>query len=550
MKINLGTGSKLIALLLVACGASTEVRSAAPPHRDQPTAVAEPPIPLLAAHSSERVLSEDDPTMADGQHVQTFVIELVAGERVRVSMRSHEIDSLLQMDGPNGERLVSDDAFPGSLDAMIEMVPDEQERWTVRATTASPGETGAYSLSVERLPRVYGAPIDLASGAVGQLPASEQALGGAVFHFDGQAGALVRLRVTSTDVDTVAVLLGPGGERWENDDANDVGEDGDEQPTDSTLVVPLPSSGPYLLIVRSYHRGEVGGFRVASSVRSPAILAPDRPPPQIAGPNGEGRVLGVFAGITDYADDRGADLYGCADDARFLAEAFRARGLSTTAEQRVLTDSGATGSAFGEALGWLAASAGPDDVAIVFFSGHGRQQPAARPSRELDGTDETIALADVDLVDDDLVRALDAIEAGTLVLAVDACHSGGLADDFVTKRGRIGLFSSDEDILSDTAEPRRAGGYLSYHLRRAVLGDGDSRPRDGALFAGELTDHLHGGFVGDHERMNPPGSHAPMQRLVVRRGSVAWSELLWLYPRGPDLAFPEIPDLPLESAEP
>ena len=44
----------------------------------------------------------------------------------------------------------------------------------------------------------------------------------------------------------------------------------------------------------------------------------------------------------------------------------------------------------------------------------------------------------------------------------------GLAEDWVTAPNRIGLFSSDADVLSDTAEPHRAGGYLSWHRRRGV----------------------------------------------------------------------------------
>ena len=86
--------------------------------------------------------------------------------------------------------------------------------------------------------------------------------------------------------------------------------------------------------------------------------------------------------------------------------------------------------------------------------------------------------------------------------------------------------SSDEDVLSDTAEPRQAGGYLSWFLRRGVLGDADSRPSDGVLMAGELTDYLHDGFVRDNALMNPPGSLDPAQRLIVQRGSLPWGHLL------------------------
>lgn len=542
----------LVASLLVACGPAVppSTTSRAPEARTTPEAAT---LALGEGIAVERALTSADPTMEEGQHVHAFRIPLDPSTRVRITMRSTEVDALLQLDGPGDFHLVDDDAFAGSYDAMIELVPPRAGDYVVRATTASPGETGAYVLRVEPIPSAYGKPLSLGQAASARFPAADGGHPGAVFHFEGTAGALVRLRVTSGDIDPVAVLLGPHGERWANDDANDVGRARDEQATDSTLLVPLPSSGVYHLVVASYGDGDAGEVRIASSVRPPAILAPGGEPPAIAGRDASGRILGLFVGISDYPERN--DLYGCADDARFLAESFRARSLQAPAEQRVLTDAQATRSALDAGLGWLASAARPNDVTVVFFSGHGNQRPApARPRggvpRELDGLDETIALHDGDLVDDDLVESLEKIGAGTILLAIDACHSGGFADDFVAAPNRIGVFSSDEDVLSGTAEPRRAGGYLAWHLRRAVLGDADARPADGAMMAGELTDFLYAGYVADHRHINPRYSQSPLQRLVVRRGSLAWSSLLWLYPRNPDLTLPPAPAITLESEPP
>jgi hypothetical protein len=212
---------------------------------------------------------------------------------------------------------------------------------------------------------------------------------------------------------------------------------------------------------------------------------------------------------------------------------------------------GAPRDAFLSGIRDVARRARPDDVVMVFWSGHGNVQPTAPSSLgELDGLDETIVLYDGALTDDEVVRELDAITAGTVILALDSCHSGGFAEDFVVRPGRIGLFSSDEDVLSDTAEPRRAGGYLSWYLRRGVLGEADYKPHDGVLHAGELTDYMVDGFTVDHRLMNPEGSLDPSQRLDFRRGSVGWTEVLWVYPRGEDLRLPPLPATPLESAPP
>jgi len=95
-----------------------------------------------------------------------------------------------------------------------------------------------------------------------------------------------------------------------------------------------------------------------------------------------------------------------------------------------------------------------------------------------------------------------------------------------------------------------AGGYLSYMIRRAVLGEADFRPTDGVLFAGELTDFMQLGFARHNHHINPEGSTSPMQWLVSRRGSLSWHDTLWLYPRAPDGQLLPVPDVALDSAPP
>ena len=83
-----------------------------------------------------------------------------------------------------------------------------------------------------------------------------------------------------------------------------------------------------------------------------------------------------------------------------------------------------------------------------------------------------------------------------------------------------------------------------------MLGEADSRPRDGVLHAGELTDYIYDGFVADHRLMNAEGEMEPAQRLVVNRGSVTWDQVVWVYPRNEDFTLPDLPDLALTSHPP
>lgn len=519
-----------------------------------PIVVAARPIGL-GVHDD--ALAPGDPTDGSGRHQRAYEIDLDPAQRVRFRVPAGDLDPMLRVEGPEGSgfHLENDDVSPHSLDAMLDFVPPVAGRYRVVVTTAPIGQTGRFQLRVDaRAPGGIGPRVELGGRTSGVLGAAvldpDLGPGVAPLQFDAQGGSIVRVRVTSREFDTIATVLGPNGQTWINDDANDLGPDGTERPLDSTLVIAAPVTGTYQLLVSAFGHSGGGAFQVATTVRPPVIVRAGQQTPEggFAGPEGGGRVLGLYAGITEYVSH--GRLYGCADDARLLGEAMRAARLQRVDEQIVLTDAAATRAAFLDGLRTLGRRARPEDVVVVFWSGHGNVQPVANDPVEIDGLDETIQMIDAPITDTEVVAALDAVQAGTVVLALDSCHSGGFADDFVRRPGRIGLFSSDEDVLSDTAEPRRAGGYLSWWLRAGVLGHADAKPHDGVLYAGELTDFLVEGFVGDHRLMNREGSLDPLQRLVVRRGSVAWGDVLWVYPRGEDLAIPQVPTIDLASAPP
>lgn len=535
-------------LLLASCGGAPPITAAPIVGAADATA---PPPRALSMGETRAAFDPNDPTDDEGAHVHVWRIQLDPSRRVRIHVRSDQVDPMVELSGPNGQHLRNDDAFPTvTLDALLDFVPSEAGTYELRTTTAGPGQVGPYSILVEaREPTGVGLPHPLgqrSQAALGQH--AQPGLPGSWLHFEGQGGSIVRLRVTSPAFDTIATLIGPGGQTWVNDDANDLGPDRSERTLDSTIVAALPQSGIYQLVVTSYGPGQ-GPFAVRSEVRPPVVIGENgRRPEGLAGPEG-GRLLGLYVGITAYQNQ--GQLYGCADDARMLAEALRAGRVQDETDQLVLPDGLATREGFLSGLRQIAEQARPEDVVLLFYSGHGQQVPDTdTDNRELDGLDETLVLFDGSLTDDEVVRAIDPIRAGTVVLAIDACHAGGFADDFVTRPGRMGLFSSDEDVLSDTAQARRAGGYLSWHLRRGVLGEADSRPRDGVLSAGELSDYLVDGYVEDHRLMNPPHELDRAQRLVVRRGAVGWDHLLWIYPRDADLTLPPVPNVPLTSHPP
>lgn len=551
-----------LSCLLVGCGAtSSSVEPVtAPDGADARNAPADAPStgPRSIGYGTVvAALSSTDPIDDSGRAYHQYALTLAAGTRVRIAVPAGELDPMLRLEGPDGWMRAVDDTFPPALDAILELAPPVAGTYLLTVTTAPSGQFGRYALQIG--PTVIGG-AELALGGRSEFELGRGATadpahpGVSLLRFHAEGGAIVRVRVTSPVFDTIATVMGPTGETWVNDDANDLGEDGTERALDSTVELSIPSTGDYQLIVSAYGGAGAGTFAVRTSVRPPIVLRGSETVPSgpFAGPDGRGRILGLYAGITEYV--HAGRLYGCADDARLLGEAMRAAHLQRVDEQEVLLDGAVTRAGFLDGLRRLARTARPDDVVLVFYSGHGNVQPVAAGAPgpdaggELDGLDETLVLIDGPVTDDEVVRELNAITAGTVILALDSCHSGGFAEDFVVRPGRVGLFSSDEDILSDTAEPRRAGGYLSWYLRRGVLGEADFKPRDGVLHAGELTDYLVEGFVTDHRLMNPEGDLDPSQRLDFRRGSVTWPTVLWIYPRGEDLAMPTLPPVSLESA--
>jgi hypothetical protein len=166
----------------------------------------------------------------------------------------------------------------------------------------------------------------------------------------------------------------------------------------------------------------------------------------------------------------------------------------------------------------------PDDVFVFFYSGHGGQTDGSSDEDELDERDEYLFVHDGQLMDDELGRLFDGIEARVALVAIDACYAGGFAKDVITRPGRVGMFSSEEDVTSAVAGRFQAGGYLSHFLRLGINGEADNDPHDDVLTVGELTHYTWRQF-GQHAsdvRMSMGYQH-----LVVDRGAVRTTEVLW-----------------------
>jgi hypothetical protein len=492
--------------------------------------------------SQRGALAQGDATLNSGEFMDTYEMNFPAGTAVHLEAVSSAFDTYLMVRPPSGEQLDNDDQASGNTNAALNFVSTGGS-YRVMVTSYRPGEVGDYELRVNQggaAPVTNpgttnpgtevgytggpgGRPATAVTGttATGALAQGDATIQSGEFadYFTRtfEVGQSVEIRLTSSQFDPYLIVMSPSGRQLDNDDING-------QTRDAGINLPAAEAGEYRITVTSYRPGEVGNYNLTFGAGA-AVPRPSTGTGTAANGQG-GRIFGVFVGISDYPGS-GSDLPECANDAIKLAQALRERSLLVETRQVVLTDSQATLANVRQAMQRMATEVRPDDIFVFFYSGHGSQgSPGSTDAREIDGIDESIVLYDGQMVDDEMGRLFDGINARLAVLSLDSCFAGGFAKDVITRPGRVGLFSSEEDVLSAVAGQFQAGGYLSHFLRTAFQGAADAAPNDGVLTVGELTHYLHRQFAQHAADVEMQGAY---QHLVVDRGAVTVDQVLWSY---------------------
>jgi hypothetical protein len=485
-------------------------------------------------------LAQGDRTLPTGTLFDEEVVTLPAGATVQLQMHSSAFDTVLVVRTPSGREETNDDVAQGNTNSALTLQASEAGEYHILATSYRPDMMGDYELVIgapsageaptpqpgaqpATQPATQPTVASLSEPIRGSLARGDRTLASGEF-VDAHTvtlpqGGGVQIRLASTQFDPYLIVRSPSGRQVDNDDLTP----GDRN---AGIDLPLAEPGNYTIQVTSYRAGETGAYTL-SFARGASV--PGAAPAAIAGsaPQQGGRVFGIFAGITDYPGGV-SDLPECANDARKMSETLTQGGLVDASTQVVLTDGQATVGAVRGALQRFAQQMGPDDVFVFFYSGHGNRRAGSGDTREIDGRDETIVLYDGELLDDEMGTLFDGIRARTSILALDSCFAGGFAKDVITRPGRVGLFSSEEDVTSGVAQQFEAGGYLSHFIRHAMQGAADNDPQDRVLTVGELTHYLHTQF-GQHVTDVRMGS--AYQQLVVDRGAVSSETVLWAYRR-------------------
>ncbi|KLE34675.1 pre-peptidase C-terminal domain-containing protein [Aurantiacibacter luteus] len=442
----------------------------------------------------------------------TYTIQGRAGQRLRAALSSDDFDTVLRLRGPGGFEMENDDSG-GTLNSMIDALLPVDGAYSLTVASYNNEGSGAFRLGTmdPAHPTGGNAPaIAMGQSLTGALTRSDgTALSGEFvdyYAFAGRQGQRVTFDLTSDSIDTLLSVHMPDGRVETNDDISGV------ENTDSRLSITLPADGTYHVAASSFGRNVTGPYELRLSEAEAGVRT-------VRPAGGQAQVYALTIGVADY--ERMSGLSRTDEDATRIAAALRDQGVLAP-ESANLVNAQATRANVRAALDRMAAAMGPDDLLMIFYSGHGDKVEGMTTER--DGSAETMELYDAALYDYELADWMADID-GRVLLVMDSCFSGGFDQIVDAKDERMGVFSSDADTLSLVATANKAGGYVSDIFRAAIAGAADM-DRDNAISAGELSEYMRTTFyrtvletplvtdAEDFRSARTPG----WQHIVIDRG--------------------------------
>ena len=394
---------------------------------------------------------------------------------------------------------------------------------TTEALVEAGAELNARGPEAGRTPLWLAAAADHEPGVYGLIRA------GAVVSLSESGGTLRTPLHAAVDADAwfaVRLLLQAGADPYAPDSAGDspLAKAAAKNETEPTAMFRLALAGRGGEIPRPQPRASVARSAGTSSTRfltqkrpvakapertySLADLTPARRPadtdakpasprrPGVKASDLYGRRIAVVIGINDYR--RWPDLEGARRDSQRMAEELRAQGFDEVIE---VYDREATRARMLAVLGQeLAARTQADDLAFVFFAGHGDTETLADGSKRgylvpVDASPTSIATTGLSMATlRDLAHGL---RAKHVFFAMDSCYSGlgfvrgiGVRKDpqaafleKLTSRRVVQMLTAGTE--GELAIERDGEGLFTSYLIRALRGEADF-DENGVVTAGEI----------------------------------------------------------------
>jgi S1-C subfamily serine protease len=248
-------------------GTATTTASTPAPSQDR-----EPDSITLNSRVTGR-LSDRSDVLPDGSYFNSYVFEGRAGQEISIELSSRDFDPYLILFSLDDEEFyLNDDDSAGNLNARLTATLPSNGTYVILANSYAGGEEGRYELSL----RGSGSGGTTAQGSgnssgsrpapsnrfilrrQGRLEAGDSIAPDDTYYdiysFPGEAGQQVTITLNSSDFDTYLAIGDSEGELLDsNNNAN-------ARTTNSEIVLTLPRTGTYNIIVNGFSTADQGAY--------------------------------------------------------------------------------------------------------------------------------------------------------------------------------------------------------------------------------------------------------------------------------------------------
>lgn len=226
------------------------------------------PITLNSRPITGNISRESNILSSDNSFYNIHSFEGRQGQRVEIEMSSQQFVPYLFLLNPDSEVLTQTDTAPtNNRTIRLSAVLPRNGTYLILANTSTQGETGSYSIRASAggntasptptTPPPTGRVILREQGMLDRQSARVLESDGSLYrtyNIQGREGQTITIDLSSPDFDTFLAILDEQGQVIDkNDDVND-------SSTNSQLVVTLPRSGTYRIIVNALDRTGQGRF--------------------------------------------------------------------------------------------------------------------------------------------------------------------------------------------------------------------------------------------------------------------------------------------------
>lgn len=197
------------------------------------------------------------------------------------------------------------------------------------------------------------------------------------------------------------------------------------------------------------------------------------------------KVYLVSVGVSDYADPSIDDLALSANDAKTITWLYT---KNSRMQYCMLLNDNATVSKIKAAMNKVFKMAGPNDMVVFFFSGHGYEGG--------------FCAHDGFISYEEIRDAMAGTNCRNKMIFADACYSGqlrpqgssGQPEVEAAKKANVMLFLSSRSYEYSYESTGMANGYFTTYLQKGLRGGADANG-DRVITAKELFDYVHSNVV-------------------------------------------------------